>query len=55
MKNNAKTHREIIAVIGIALLLAGITKTSRGDDGKNFADQPPGSNASAGCLVKARS
>jgi hypothetical protein len=39
MKNNAKTHREIIAVIGIALLVAGITRTSRADDGRNFADQ----------------
>jgi hypothetical protein len=26
-------------MIGIALLVAGITRTSRGDDGRNFADQ----------------
>jgi hypothetical protein len=36
MKNNAKLYREIIAVMGIALLVAGITRTSRADDGTDF-------------------
>jgi DNA-binding beta-propeller fold protein YncE len=36
MKNNAKIYRKIIAVIGIALLAAGITRTSRADDGRDF-------------------
>jgi hypothetical protein len=37
MENNAKFYRKIIAVIGIAPLVAGITRTSRADDGKDFA------------------
>ena len=39
MKNNLKSYRKIIAVIGIALLVAGITRTSRADDGRDFADK----------------
>jgi hypothetical protein len=37
MKNNSKFYQKIIAVIGIALLVAGITRTSRADDGRDFA------------------
>ena len=36
MKNNATFYRKI-AVIGIALLVAGITRTSRADDEKHFS------------------
>ena len=36
MKNNSNVCRNIIAVIGIALLVAGITRTSRADDGRDF-------------------
>ena len=37
MKTNAKFYRKIIAVIGITLLVAaGITRTSRADDGRDF-------------------
>ena len=39
MKNNAKSYRKIIAVIGIALLVAGITRTSQADNGRDFADK----------------
>jgi probable HAF family extracellular repeat protein len=39
MKNNAKFFRKIIAVVGIALLLVGITRTSRADDRREFADE----------------
>jgi hypothetical protein len=39
MKNNAKSYRKIVAVIGIALIVVGIMRTRRGEDGKNFADQ----------------
>jgi hypothetical protein len=39
MKRNAKSHRKLIAVIGIALLVAGITRTGRADDGRDFADK----------------
>jgi hypothetical protein len=39
MKNNAKSCRKIVAVIGIALLVVGITRTSRGDDGRDFAEK----------------
>jgi hypothetical protein len=39
MKNNAKSYRKIIAVIGIALVATGITRTSRADDGRDFADK----------------
>jgi len=39
MKNNAKFYRKIIAVIGIAMLVAGITRISRADDGRDFADK----------------
>ena len=38
MKNHAKFCRKIIAVIGIALLAAE-TRTSRADDGRDFADK----------------
>jgi len=31
MKNNANSYRKIIAVIGVALLAAGITRSSRAD------------------------
>jgi uncharacterized membrane protein len=37
MKKNAKFYQKIIAMIGIALLVAGITRTSRADDGRDFA------------------
>jgi hypothetical protein len=37
VKNNAKSYREIIALIGIALLFTGIARTSRADDGRDFA------------------
>lgn len=40
MKSDANFYRKIIAIIGIALLVAGITRTSRADDGRNFADKP---------------
>jgi probable HAF family extracellular repeat protein len=39
MKSNAKLYRQIIAVIGIALLAPGLTPTSRADGGKYFADK----------------
>src|ERR1700738_5241442 len=39
MKNNANFYRKIIAVSWIALLVAGITQTSRADDGRDFADK----------------
>jgi hypothetical protein len=39
MKNNAIFYRKIITVIGIALLVAGITRTSRAGDERDFADQ----------------
>jgi hypothetical protein len=37
MKNNAKFYRQIIALIGIALIVAGSARTSRADDGRDFA------------------
>jgi hypothetical protein len=39
MKNNAKFYRQILAVIGINLLLAGSARTSPADDGKALADK----------------
>jgi len=36
MKNNAKFYRKIIAVIGIALLVAGITRSTRADEARDF-------------------
>jgi hypothetical protein len=36
MKNKSKFYRKIIAVMGIALLAVGITRTSRADDGRDF-------------------
>jgi hypothetical protein len=39
MKNNAIFYRKIIALIGIALLMAGITRTSRADNERGFADK----------------
>ena len=39
MKKNPRSCRRIIAVIGIALLMVGITRTSRADGGRAFADQ----------------
>jgi hypothetical protein len=38
MKNNATFYRKI-AVIGIALLVAGITRTSRADDERDFPER----------------
>lgn len=39
MKNNVKFYRKIIAVIGIALIVTGSTRTSRADDGRDCADK----------------
>jgi hypothetical protein len=39
MLNYAKFYRKMIAVIRIALLVAGITRTSRADDGRDFTDK----------------
>jgi hypothetical protein len=39
MKNNATFYRKIIAVIGIALLVAGITRSARADEARDFADK----------------
>jgi DNA-binding beta-propeller fold protein YncE len=36
MKNNAKFYQKIIAVIGIALLVAGITRGTRADEARDF-------------------
>ena len=36
MKNNENFYRTIIPMIGIALLMAGIARTSRADDGRDF-------------------
>ena len=35
MKKNVKYYRKIIAVFGIALLVAGITRISRGDEARD--------------------
>jgi hypothetical protein len=39
MLNYAKFYRKMIAVIRIALLVAGITRTSRADDGRDLTDK----------------
>jgi uncharacterized membrane protein len=39
MKNDKNYCRNIVAVIGIAVLMAGVTQTSRGDDVRGFADK----------------
>jgi uncharacterized membrane protein len=39
MKNKAKFCRQIVAVIGITLLVAGSPRTSRSDDGRDFAEK----------------
>jgi hypothetical protein len=39
MKKNREIHREIIAMIGITLIVGGMTPISRADDGRCFADK----------------
>lgn len=36
MKHKSSFYREVMAVMGIALLLGGITRTSRAEDGRDF-------------------
>jgi hypothetical protein len=39
MKNNAKFNQQILVVIGITLLVAGMPRTSRSDDGRDLTGQ----------------
>jgi hypothetical protein len=39
MKSNVNFYRKIIAMFGIALLVAGIARTSRANDVRFFADK----------------
>src|ERR1700693_3893820 len=39
MKKNREAYREIIATIGITLMVGGMTPNSRADDGRGFADK----------------
>jgi probable HAF family extracellular repeat protein len=39
MKNYAIFYRQIMTVIGIALLMAGVTRTSQAEDERDYADQ----------------